>query len=219
MKFLSDFFPVLLFFLVYFLGQRNADTALGIANQYLSGLTRDGVIPPDTASLMLATAVAVTVLGLQILVLLLRRKPVGMAQWLSFLIFLVFGGATIYFHNATFIKWKPTVLYWVFGLVLFISQRFFKTNLICKLMGANGLQLPQPIWNQLNLAWVIFFAFVGALNLYIAFNFSNDVWVSFKAFGMTVLTLVFALAMGLYLARHIKDDPAEASASDSTPSK
>ncbi len=216
MKFLADFFPVLLFFGVYFAGERHAPLAQEWATRLLGGIVRDGSIPPEQASILLATAVAIVAITVQIVVMLLLRKKVGVMQWITFVIFLGFGGATIYFHNDTFIKWKPTVLYWLFGTVLLVSNTFFKRNLIRKMMEPGGLALPDRVWQQMNLAWIGFFSIVGVVNLYIAFNFSRDTWVSFKAFGLTGLTFAFAIAQALLLSRHIQE-PAEANA-QATPS-
>ena len=217
MKFLSDFLPVLLFFVVYFIGQRDVHTAWSVADQLLAGLTRDGTVPPELAPIMLATAVAVVAISLQIAVLLALRKYVGPVQWLTFAVFLVFGGATIYFHDDNFIKWKPTVLYWIFACALFVSHAFFKHNLIRSLMESNGVRLQNPMWNRLNLVWIGFFALVGLLNIYVAYNFSRDFWVSFKAFGLTGLTLAFAVIQGFFLNKHSSDSPEVDASPDAAP--
>jgi len=203
MKFLSDFFPVLLFFAAYFIGERNAVQAQEWAARLLGGIVRDGLIPPEQAAILLATALAIVAITIQLVVMLALRKKIGIMQWTTFVIFLGFGGATIYFHNDSFIKWKPTVLYWLFGVVLLVSNTFFKRNLIRQMMEPGGLLLPDPIWRQVNLAWIGFFSIVGVVNLYIAFNFSRDTWVSFKAFGLTGLTFAFAIGQALLLSRHM----------------
>lgn len=211
MKFLADFFPVLLFFGTYFGGERRPDLAQEWSAHLLGNIVRDGIIPPELASILLATALAIVAITLQIVIMLALRKKVGIVQWMTFVIFLGFGGATIYFHNDTFIKWKPTVLYWLFGVVLMVSQTFFNKNLIRAMMAPGGLRLPERVWTNMNLAWAVFFAVVGALNIYIAFSFSRDVWVSFKAFGLTGLTFVFAIAQAFMLSRYL-EDPAESGA-------
>jgi len=126
----------------------------------------------------------------------------------------VLGGATIWFHNATFIKWKPSVLYWAMGSAFWVSHTFFQKNLLQTMMGAQ-FELPPPVWQRLNFAWIAFFALMGVINLYVAYNFSTSAWASFKAFGATGLMLVFMLGQGIYLTRHIKPDaettPAEPS--------
>ena len=203
MKFVSDFFSLLLFFVVYLLGEQFPEQAQRIAGLLLGGLTRDGAIPPDQASILLAVAVAIVAFTIQIAFLLVTRKKVSLVQWLSFAILLVFGGASIYFHSDTFIKWKVTVLYWLFAIALIVGVLAFKKNLIRALMEPGGIELPDAVWTRMNQAWIAFFVFLGALNLIVAFNFSRTTWVSFKAFGLTALTLVFALAQGLLISRYL----------------
>ena len=124
--------------------------------------------------------------------------------WLSLAIIVVFGGATIYFHNETFIKWKPTVLYWCFAAALLFSQIFLKKNLIRAMM-EKQMSLPDGIWRRVNLSWVAFFLTMGLLNLYVAFNFSTDSWVNFKLFGSMGLMLVFIVVQSLMLSKYIKE--------------
>jgi len=206
MKLLTDFLPVLLFFITYFLGNAAPQKAHQIATTLLSGLVRDGAIPVELASILLASAVAIVAITVQIVFMLARRQKIGAVQWVTFVIFLLFGGATIYFHNDAFIKWKPTVLYWLFAVVLFVSSTFLKRNLIRVAMEANGLRLPEAIWYRLNLSWIAFFALTGLLNLYVAFHLSRNIWVSFKSFGLTGLTLIFVIGQSLLLARHIDSE-------------
>ncbi len=115
-----------------------------------------------------------------------------------------FGGATIYFHNEAFIKWKPTVLYWVFAVVLMGAQILMGKNLIRLMMKAQ-IDLPDPIWNRVNMAWAAFFAAMGIINLYVAFNFSTSTWVNFKLFGFTGMMIVFVVAQTMFLSKYIKD--------------
>jgi intracellular septation protein len=116
----------------------------------------------------------------------------------------VFGGATLLFGNETFIKWKPTVLYWLFAVSLVIGATVFRKNLVRSVMGAQ-VSLPEEVWKRLLASWVGFFAAMGALNLYVAYNFSTDTWVNFKLFGGIGLMLVFVLLQALMLARHMHD--------------
>lgn len=209
MAFLVDFFPVLLFFAVYFIGQRNPETAHDLAGTLLGGLVRDGAVPAEQASILLATAAAIVAITLQIAWLLVRRKHIKPVQWITFVIFLVFGGATIYFHSDTFIKWKPTVLYWLFGAILLSGKWLFGRDPIRALMEPGGIRLPDAVWHRVNLAWAVFFVAVGALNLYVAFGFSRDAWVSFKTFGLTGLTFAFAIVQALFLTRHMHEEDPE----------
>ncbi|AEK62228.1 putative intracellular septation protein [Collimonas fungivorans Ter331] len=126
MKFLFDLFPVILFFGIFKWSEGHADAAQALASQYLSGFVSGGVVTVAQAPVLLATAVAIVATVAQIGYLLLRRKKVDAMLWVSLLIICVFGGATIYFHNDTFIKWKPTVLYWAFAVVLLVSQLLLK---------------------------------------------------------------------------------------------
>ena len=124
--------------------------------------------------------------------------------WASLGIIVVFGGATLALQDETFIKWKPTVLYWLLGGVIAGAAVLFRRNLI-RMMLSHQVQLPDPVWQRLNWSWVGFFAFMGALNLYVAYNFSTDLWVNFKLFGGMGLMLVFVVAQALFLARHVED--------------
>lgn len=203
MKFVSDFFSLLLFFVVYLAGEKFPDLAHRYAEILLGGITRDGVIPPDQASILLAIAVAIIVFTVQIMWMLATRRKVSVVQWMSFGILVVFGGASIYFHSDTFIKWKVTVLYWAFAAALWIGIVAFRKNLIRALMEPGGIELPDGVWNRMNQSWIVFFIALGALNLLVAFNFSRTTWVTFKSFGLTVLTLVFALGQGLLISRYL----------------
>ena len=115
--------------------------------------------------------------------------------WVTFGLIAVLGGATIWFHNPTFIKWKPSVLYWAMALAFWLSQAVFRKNLLQTLIGEQ-LDLPTPVWQRLNLAWIAFFGLMGVLNLYVAYSYSTSVWATFKAFGVTGLMLVFMVAQG-----------------------
>lgn len=178
MKFLFDFFPVILFFVAY-----------------------------QVAGIFVATAVAIAASIAQIGWLLARRKKVGNMQWTGLAIIVLFGGATLVLRDETFIKWKPTVLYWL-ASVVFLGALAFKTNLIKAMMGEN-IALPEPVWFKLCVAWGVFFLFKGALNLWVAYNFSTDTWVNFKLFGGMGLMLAFVLAQGLWLAKYVQDEPAK----------
>ena len=153
MKFLFDLFPVIVFFAAFKL-----------------------------ADIYVATATAIVATFLQVGWLKLRRKPVEPMLWASLGLIVVFGGATLLLRDETFIKWKPTVLYWLFGVVLLASDLIFRRNLIRAMLGAQ-VQLPNPVWTKLNWSWIVFLAFMGAANLYVAFNFPTDLWVNFKLFG------------------------------------
>ena len=175
MKFLFDLLPVIVFFVAFKL-----------------------------ADIYVATATAIVASILQVGWLKLRRKPVEPMLWASLGLIVVFGGATLLLRDETFIKWKPTVLYWLFGVVLAVSALVFRRNLIRTMLGAQ-VQLPDPVWAKLNWSWVAFFAFMGAVNLYVAFRFTTDLWVNFKLFGGMGLMLLFVIGQALFLARYVED--------------
>lgn len=130
-----------------------------------------------------------------------RRRKVEPMHWVSLAVIVVFGGATLVLKDETYIKWKPTVLYWLFAVVLFFSSTVLDRNLIQKMM-QNQLTLPVSAWKNLNLAWVAFLSFLGGANLYVASHYSTDTWVNFKLFGTTGLMVVFALLQGIALSRY-----------------
>ena len=204
MKLLFDLFPVILFFVVFRLAGSHPEAAQAFGAQYLSGLVSGGEVSVAQAPILLATGVTILATFGQIGWLLARRKPVDNMLWVSLVIIVLFGGATIYFHDEHFIKLKPTVLYWCFALVLLGSQLVLKKNLMKSMMGSQ-LSLPEMVWTRLNLAWGLFFSVMGALNLYIAFNFPLDFWVNFKLFGFLGLMIVFVIMQSIYLSRYMKE--------------
>jgi intracellular septation protein len=207
MKFLFDYFPLILFFIVFKLAGANPDAAVAIANQYFAGIVSGGVIGVAQAPITLATVTTIVATFLQIGYLLARKKKVDGMLWVILGIVTVFGGATIYFNNANFIKWKPTVFYWVAGLAFLVSDLVFHKNMTRVLIDKFFLA-PDAVWSRLNLAWVVFFLLLGALNLYVAFHYTLDQWVNFKVFGATGLTFAFIIGQTVFLMKYMKDDPA-----------
>jgi intracellular septation protein len=175
MKFVFDLFPVIVFFAAFKL-----------------------------FDIYIATAVAIAATFLQIGWLKLKGRKVETMMWVSLAIIVVFGGATLALHDETFIKWKPTVLYWLFGAVIAAADLLFRKNLVRAMLGAQ-VRMPDAAWSRLNWSWAGFFAFMGAANLYVAYNFSTDAWVNFKLFGGMGLMLVFVVLQALFLARHIEE--------------
>jgi len=204
MKFLFDLFPILLFFGIFKWGQNSPDAAQVLANDYLGAIVAGGTVTTGQAPILLATAVAIVASVLQIAYLLVRRRKVDTMLWISLAIIVVFGGATIYFNNETFIKWKPTVLYWCFAGALLVALSLFRKNLIRAAMGKQ-ITLPDPVWDKLNLAWIGFFIVMGVVNLYVAFSFSTEAWVNFKTFGLMGLMFVFIIGQTFYLSKYMKD--------------
>ncbi|NMM39156.1 MAG: septation protein A [Glaciimonas sp.] len=204
MKFLFDLLPVIIFFVTFKWGEGHADSAQTLVSHYFSGLISGGAITASQAPILLATVVMIVVSVAQIGYLLSRGKKVDPMLWVSLLIVGIFGGATIYFHNENFIKWKPTVLYWCFGAALLGGQIFMRKNLIRSMM-EQQVKLPDIIWQRLNLAWSAFFLAMGVLNLYVAFNFPTATWVNFKLFGGMGLMFAFIVAQSLFLSKYMKD--------------
>ena len=209
MKIFLDFLPLLLFFAVGKYADRNAEWAARFATEHFGFMVSGGVVGTTEASALLATIVVIVATGVQIVWLLSTRRKVDMMLWVTFGLVVVLGGATIWFHNPTFIKWKPSALYWAMGLAFWISQTLFHKNLLQTLIGEQ-LRLPAPVWQRLNFAWIAFFGLLGLLNLYVAYTFSTSTWFTFKAFGVTGLMLLFMLAQGFYISRHVQDEPTPA---------
>lgn len=173
MKILADFFPVILFYIAY-----------------------------KVSDIYVATGVAMAACLLQVGGLWLLKKRIETVHWVTLFMVVIFGGATLLLHDEQFIKWKPTIINWLFGVV-FLGSQFFGKPLVQRMMGAS-LKLPDLIWQRLNLMWAAFFLSVGGLNLYVMRTYDTDTWADFKLFGMLGLTVLFLIAQGLYLMRHIE---------------
>ncbi len=184
MKILFDFFPVLLFFLTF---KAYEDQQQGI---------------------LAATAVIIAATAVQVGVSWWRRRKIETIHLVTLALVVVFGGATLVLQDEMFIKWKPTVVNWLFAAAFLGSEVIGERNVVERLMG-ESLELARPIWRRLNLAWVAFFFAMGLLNLYVVYNFDTETWVNFKLFGLMGLMLVFVLAQGLYMARHMPADDNE----------
>lgn len=176
MKLLIDFFPIILFFAAFKLWD-----------------------------IYVATGVAIVATIVQIAWLRLRHGKVEPMQWLSLGVIVLFGGATILAQDETFIKWKPTVLYWLMAGALLVGQVLFGKNLLKALMGSQ-MELPEPAWRVMNWSWIAFFALMGVLNLWVAYHFDTNTWVNFKLFGGLGLMAVFVVAQAVYLSRYVKAD-------------
>jgi intracellular septation protein len=174
MHFLAEYFPLILFFVAFKL-----------------------------ADIYTATAVAIVASIAQIAYFKWRRGKVATMHWLSLAIIVVFGGATLLLHDETFIKWKPTVLYWLFGVVLLVGRLGFRRNLIGALLP--DLVLPEPVWARITWAWVAFLGAMGAANLYIASHFPTDIWVNFKIWGGIGMFMLAAVATVASVARYLPE--------------
>ena len=177
MKFFFDLFPVILFFIAF-----------------------------KFAGIYVATVVAMVATFAQIGWVWFKHRKVDTMLWVSLGVITIFGGMTLLFHDENFIKWKPTVLYWIFALTLGIGALVFKKNLIRTLL-AGQLELPEPVWQRLNWSWFGFFVFMGFANLAVAFAFglSTDAWVNFKMFGGMGLMFVFVIVQGLFLSKYMEE--------------
>ncbi len=179
MKFLFDIFPVILFFAAF-----------------------------KFYDIYTATMVAIGATVLQIGWVWLKHRKVENMQWISLALIVVFGGATLLLRDETFIKWKPTVLYWLFAVVLLVSELAFRKNLIKSMMDKQ-VSAPDAVWKKLLFGWMGFFAVMGVLNLYVAYSYSTDTWVSFKLFGGIGLMIVFVIGQAVLLAPHMKEKESE----------
>jgi intracellular septation protein len=207
MKFLFDLFPVILFFITLKVAEKAASASLILA-KILTVLGIATTVKPSLVPIMLATIAVIIGSIIQIIWAKLHYKKVDKTLWISALLVTVLGGMTLYFQNDAFIKWKPTLLYWIFAAVLIGANLFAKKNIIKSMMGKE-ISLPETIWNKLNIAWAIFFTGLGALNLYVAFNYSIDTWASFKLFGTMALMFVFIIGQSLAINKHmINEDKA-----------
>jgi intracellular septation protein len=207
MKLLLDFLPIMLFFGVFKYAESHQQWAVAFANDYLGFAVAGGSVAASVAPVLLATAVVIVATGLQVGLMLARGRKVDTMLWVSLGLVIVLGGATIWFQNETFIKWKPSVLYWVMGLAFWLSPLLFGKNLLRVLIGGQ-IELPAPVWQRLNFAWVAFFGLMGLANIFVAYTFSTDTWVNFKLFGGIGLTLLFTLAQGYYLGRYMDNGAA-----------
>jgi intracellular septation protein len=205
MKLLLDFLPIILFFGTFKYAEANKAWAAAFASQHLGAVVAGGVVGPEEAPVLLATIVVIIATLAQVAYLKVRGMKVDLMLWVSLGLVVVLGGLTVWFHSETFIKWKPSALYWAMGLALWVSQAIFGRNLLQALLGAQ-LKLPSKVWHRLNFAWIAFFAGMGLLNLWVVYTFPTPVWVNFKVFGTPALMLAFTIAQGLYLSRHMEED-------------
>ena len=179
MKFLVDFFPVLLFFVAY-----------------------------KVYDIYVATAVAIAAAFIQVGVHWFKHKKFEKSHLITLVILVVFGGATILLQDEMFIKWKPSIVNWIFA-VAFLGSQFIGNKTIVERMMSNSVTLPAAIWLKLNMSWVIFFVALGVINLFVVYNFDTDTWVNFKLFGMMGLTVMFVIAQAIYMSRHMDTSEVE----------
>ncbi len=207
MKLLLDFLPIVIFFIVYKFAPETIEAISPFLNadqiQQLS----------DMPAMVLATAVLIPATMLQILYTKMSTGKVETMHLVTLALVVIMGGATVILQDKTFIQWKPTVVNWLFAAAFFGSRYIGNKTILERMMGQN-LTLPANAWNNLNYAWVAFFAFSGTANLYVAYNFSEDVWVNFKLFGLLGLTILFIIAQSFYLYRFMTPEDATQEISD-----
>jgi intracellular septation protein len=209
MKFLFDFLPIILFFGVFKYADGRKEWAARFATEHVGFLVAGGIVGAREAPVLLATIVVVLATLAQVAYLLARGRKVDTMLWVSLILVVVLGGLTVWFQSETFIKWKPTLLYWVMAAAFLLAPLLFGKNLLRTLMGEQ-LQLPDPVWGRLNWAWIGFFSVMGALNLWVAYTFETDIWVNFKLFGAMGLMFAFVIAQGLYISKYLPDDEKKA---------
>jgi intracellular septation protein len=201
MKLLFDLFPVILFFIAFKYSEKNPE----VAASWVATIIGSAVIELKLAPILLATIVVIAATVAQIAWVWFRHGKVDKMLWVSLALIVVFGSLTLIFQNEAFIKWKLTLLDWVFAISMAFSALVMKKNAIKAMLGEQ-LKLPETIWSRLNYAWIAFFSAMGALNLYIAFNFSTDIWVNFKLFGTMGLMLVFMLIQFALIAKYLEEE-------------
>ena len=179
MKFLFDFFPILLFFLAY-----------------------------KVYDIYVATAVAIAASIAQVGMFWFKHRRFENSHLITLVIVVLFGGATIILQNEMFIKWKPSVLNWIFAII-FIGSQFIGNKTVIERMMSKTITLPAAVWLRLNMSWAIFFITLGIINLYVVYNFDTDTWVNFKLFGMMGLTVLFIIAQAVYMSRYMEASEVE----------
>ncbi len=179
MKFLFDYFPIICFFIVYKL-----------------------------YGIYVATAATIAASALQVGFYWLKNRKFEKLHLITLALVFFLGGSTLIFHKVIFIKWKPSIIYWMFALVLVISQFFSKKSVLQRMLG-DKIALPNKVWARLNLSWAIFFTLLGGLNLWVVYHFNTNTWVNFKLFGTLGLTLLFVIIQAFYMARHIEHTPGD----------
>ena len=202
-KFLFDLFPLILFFLVFELAGSNPEQASAFATAL-----HYATIDPKQLPILLATGVTIVATILQIAWVWFRHGKVDTMLWVSLGLISVLGGATLLLQDPSFIIWKPTALYWLIAVALIVSHLLFKKNLIRSMLQTQ-MELPEPIWTKLNFSWVMFFAILGVVNLYVAYNYSLSSWVTFKVFGATAIMFAFIIGQLLLVAKYVvkKENP------------
>lgn len=202
MKLLIDFLPIILFFTAYHWGNGHQDVVAAYLTQHIGFLVSGGVVSAKQGPVFLATLIVMVASVIQITWMKLRSHHIDKMLWVSSGLAIGLGLMTFWFNSETFIKWKPTLLYWVMGGSMLVASLFKGKNLIRVVMGEQ-MELTESAWTGLNRMWMGFLLFMGGLNLYVAFNFSTETWVDFKTFGAIGVMLVFIVIQGVFISRHM----------------
>ena len=202
MKLIFDILPVLFFFATYKITGKLPDQGAGFATHWLGGVVQGGIVAPTEAPALLATAVVIVATLAQVIWYKAAKQKIHLMLWVSTAMIIVFGALAVWFHNQMFIMWKPSIAFWLSGLIFWASQAFFHKNIWRSTLG-DEFVAPDTVWQRFNFSWVAFFALMGLLNLVVVYFF-RDYWVSFHAFGSTALSLVFGAAAFYYLGKHVE---------------
>jgi intracellular septation protein len=205
MKLLFDFLPIVLFFGTYQFAKFNKEWAATFATQQLGFAVAGGIVGVDEAPVLLATVVVIFATAAQVAWLKWQGRRIDLMLWVSLVLVVALGGATVWFHDAMFIKWKPSIAFWVMAAAFWITNRFFAQNLLRSAMGT-GMTLPDAVWGRLLAAWIGFFTLMGLINLWVAYGFSTDAWANFHTFGTYGLMGVFVVGQAVYLGKHMPDE-------------
>jgi len=176
MKFFLDYLPIICFFVIY-----------------------------KIYGIYVATAATIIVTALLVVFSLIKYRKVETMPIITLVMVTILGGSTLILHNDIFIKWKPSIIYWIFALALFGSQWFTKKTIMERMMG-DKVEVPQTIWSRINTAWGVFFLLLGGVNVYVIYHYSTDTWVNFKLFGTLILILIFAILQAMYMTKYIKPE-------------
>jgi len=205
MKFLYDFFPVILFFVAYKIFPGLSPETIAPVNQ----LTALGLDPAASShAILFATLVAIIASFIQVSLYRMRHGRFERMHLVSLGILTLVGGATLVLRDPIYFMWKPTLLNWLFALIFLGSMWIGRKPLVERMMGGS-ISVPSEIWKRLNLAWVGFFLLTGVLNILVAYQFSEETWVNFKMFGLLGLTVIFIFLQAFYLARYMPEAASE----------
>ena len=214
MKQLSDFLPILIFFLMYKFYQDLPDQFIHWVNDLVPFL----ILTPgeSTDAIYMATFATIVATLIQVFLSIVLTKKIENMPLITLALLVFIGGATLIFKDPVFIQWKPTVINWLFALVFLVSHFIGGKPLVERMMGA-ALEINDPvIWNKLNIAWVGFFIFSGLSNIIVApeidpfhLQFNESTWVDFKLFGLLGLTIIFLIAQAIYLSKFLSNTEEE----------